>query len=101
MAEQILFTLIVPTSIKDEVVDILIGIDCVSGFNLKSIEGYSKEHSEFDIAEQVEGHRCFYEFDVQILLGQLQVIKTALRPVCQCQAIKYWVTPIYESGHLR
>jgi uncharacterized protein DUF3240 len=100
MAEQLLFTLNVPTNIKDEVVDILIGIECITGFNLKNIEGYSKEHSEFDIAEQVEGHRSFYQFEVHILLPELAIVKTALSPVCKYTPLKYWVTPIVESGHI-
>ncbi|MEM6981720.1 MAG: DUF3240 family protein [Pseudomonadota bacterium] len=100
MAEQLLFTLNVPTNIKDDVVDILIGIDCITGFNLKNIEGYSKEHSEFDIAEQVEGHRSFYQFEVHILLPELAIVKTALSPVCKYTPLKYWVTPIVENGHI-
>ncbi|KTF18364.1 DUF3240 family protein [Pseudoalteromonas sp. H105] len=100
MAEQLLFTLNVPTNIKDEVVDALISLDCISGFNLKKIEGYSKAHSEYDIAEQVEGYRSLYQLEVHILVTQLQTIKTALTPVFKYIKLKYWVTPVIESGHL-
>ncbi|WP_409425561.1 MULTISPECIES: DUF3240 family protein [unclassified Pseudoalteromonas] len=52
------------------------------------------------MAEQVEGHRDFYQFEVHILLSELAILKTALSPVCKYTPLKYWVTPIYESGHI-
>ena len=42
MAEQLLFTINAPTNIKDDVVDILIGIDCITGFNLKKFKAIAK-----------------------------------------------------------
>jgi len=45
MHNQIVFTLNVPTELKDDIVDTLIAQPDISGFNLKTIHGYSKEHS--------------------------------------------------------
>ncbi len=39
MHEQVIFTLNVPTELKDEVVDILIGLPNITGFNLKTMQG--------------------------------------------------------------
>ncbi len=99
MLEQILFTLNVPSALKDELVDQLISHPNISGFNLKKINGYSKEHSLFDIAEQVEGYRDFYQFEVLMAKDEIAMFKEHLKPICQPARLKYWLTPIIEQGH--
>lgn len=99
MTEVLLFTLNAPTSLKDDIVDRLISLPNLSGFNLKKMSGYSKEHSLFDIAEQVEGYRTFYQFEVLIASSELSNLKVCLNPVCQPAKLKYWLTPVIESGH--
>ena len=44
-----LFILISPKELKDELVDLFISMEQLSGFNLKKINGYSREHSSFNI----------------------------------------------------
>lgn len=98
MSEQVIFTLNVPSLLKDDVIDILIDLDYISGFNLNKIQGFSKEHSQFDTAEQVAGHRTFYQFEVLILSTQYIPIKEALKTICQPARLKYWLTPVIDSG---
>ena len=45
---------IVPAEIKDDVIDTLIALEPISGFNLTRIAGYSREHSHFSLRERVE-----------------------------------------------
>lgn len=99
MPESVLFTLNVPTTLKDEVVDKLISLPDVSGFNLKKINGYSKEHSLYDISEQVEGYRAFYQFEVLIIYSEVNALKEALKPICQSARLRYWLTPVIETDH--
>ncbi|PCI58391.1 MAG: hypothetical protein COB45_00525 [Gammaproteobacteria bacterium] len=99
MTEILLFTLNAPTSLKDEIVDRLISLPNLTGFNLNKMNGYSKEHSLFDIAEQVEGYRTFYQFEVLIASNELNMLKECLNPVCQPAKLRYWLTPVIESGH--
>ena len=99
MPEQVIFTLNAPTDLKDEIVDKLISFSNITGFNLSKINGYSKEHSQFDIAEQVEGYRALYQFEVLILFQYTEQLKECLNPICQTAKLKYWLTPVIESNH--
>jgi len=99
MIETLLFTLNVPISLKDDIVDRLLSVPTLTGFNLKKMSGYSKEHSLFDISEQVEGYRAFYQFEVLITSNELTTLKNFLQPVCQPAKLRYWVTPVIENGH--
>ncbi len=99
MTEIVMFTLNVPTSLKDEIIDQLISLPNLSGFNLKKISGYSKEHSLFDISEQVEGYRAFYQFEVLISANEVSKLKEYLKPICEPAKLRYWLTPVIETGH--
>ncbi|WP_085297202.1 DUF3240 family protein [Cognaticolwellia mytili] len=99
MTEELLFTLNVPTSLKDEIVDKLISLPNITGFNLTKMNGYSKEHSLYDISEQVEGYRTFYQFEVLIASHEVNSLKTSLKPICQYAKLRYWLTPVVDSGH--
>ena len=99
MDKQAIFTLNVPVALKDEVVDKLIGLSYITGFNLKRINGYSKEHSQYDILEQVVGYRACFQFEVLIPLIDVETLKISLKPICQPAKLKYWLTPILDSGH--
>ena len=99
MTDVLLFTLHVPASLKDEIIDQLISLPNLTGFNLNKMSGYSKEHSLFDISEQVEGYRAFYQFEVLIDSNEVSMLKACLNPVCQPAKLRYWLTPVIESGH--
>ncbi len=99
MTEALLFTLHAPTSLKDEIVDRLINLPNITGFNLIKLSGYSKEHSLYDISEQVEGYRAFYQFEILVASNEVGELKNGLNPVCQPAKLKYWLTPVMDSGH--
>ena len=99
MSEQVIFTLNVPTDLKDDVVDKLITFSNITGFNLIKINGYSKEHSQYDIGEQVEGYRAIYQIEVLIFLKDIEQLKASLNPICQPAKLKYWITPVIQSDH--
>lgn len=94
-----LFILIAPKELKDDIIDCLISLDILTGFNLKTINGYSKEHSSFNIAEQVEGYRALVQFEVLLKVADKANLIKALKPICHPAKLKYWFLPIIESGH--
>ena len=98
ISEQ-LFILISPKELKDELVDLFISMEQLSGFNLKNINGYSQEHSSFNITEQVEGYREFFQFEVLIKSSDKEILFTQLTPICQAAKLRYWLLPVNESGH--
>lgn len=99
MIKTLIFTVNVPTSLKDEVVDNLMSLPNLTGFNLKTMSGYSKEHSLYDVAEQVEGYRAFYQFEVLVDANDIDDLKESLQPVCHSAKLRYWITPVIDSGH--
>lgn len=100
MDNRQLLIMMVPGDIRDDVVDALIGCADVSGFNMTTIAGYSKEHSQYDLREQVEGYRQFFKFEVMHETAQQADLLAALRPVCTAANIRYWIVPVLEQGHL-
>ena len=95
-----LLIVMVPVELRDDVVDCLMACDHVSGFNMTSMAGYSKEHSQYDLREQVEGYREFFKFEV-MHPGELQMdLLDALRPVCAAGHSRYWIVPVLAQGHL-
>ncbi|GAA6206410.1 MULTISPECIES: DUF3240 family protein [Thalassotalea] len=99
MVDQVIFTLNVPTELKDDVVDVLIALPSITGFNLKNIHGYSKEHSLYDISEQVEGYKSYFQIEVLISKVNIDKLKSNVSSVCPSAKLKYWITPVLDSGH--
>ena len=99
MPEHQLLIVVVPVDIKDDVVDTLIGLEDISGFNLETIAGYSREHSQFSIREQVEGYRQLFRFEIMHRSDQQDRLISSLRPVCAGPHLRYWIVPIVEQGH--
>jgi hypothetical protein len=90
----------VPTEIRDDVVDALIRCVGISGFNMTSMAGYSKEHSQYDLREQVQGHRQLFKFEVLHERHQQDNLLAALRPAAAAGHVRYWTVPVNGHGHL-
>lgn len=90
---------IIPAEIKDDVVDILIALEHISGFNLTRIAGYSREHSHFSLREQVEGYREMYRFEVLHERAREESLIQALGRVSAVVRARYWIVPIRGQGH--
>ncbi len=90
--------LIAPNEIKEDIVDQLIGLSQLSGFSLSEINGYSREHSHFDIREQVEGYRKFQRFEMFLDSDETAAVLMSLKPVCASAAVRYWILPVSTAG---
>lgn len=99
MSEYQILIIVVPEETKDDVVDTLIELDEISGFNLAKIAGYSKENSQFNILEQVEGYRNLFRFEILHTCQQQPQLLKSLDHVCGSAGLRYWITPIIQQGH--
>jgi hypothetical protein len=100
MDELKLLVLIAPVDLKEELVDVLIGHADISGFPLTDAAGYSREHSHFNVQEQVAGYRSFCRFEILHEPDRFRALRAALDSACGNQAVRYWVGPVIEQGHL-
>jgi hypothetical protein len=100
MDDHQLLIMMVPGEIRDDVIDSLSGCEGISGFNMTTMAGFSKEHSQYDLREQVEGYRQFFKFEVMHARTQQEMLMAALRPVCSSASIRYWLVPVLEQGHM-
>ncbi len=98
--QELVFTLITPNELKDDIVDRLMNFDVISGFNLTTINGYSKKHSAYNIEEQVQGYRQLTRFDILINAQDTAQLKAHLSELAQRNKLRYWLTDAIESGHL-
>lgn len=100
MDDRQLLVMMVPGDLRDDVIDSLISGEGISGFNMTTIAGYSREHSQYDLREQVEGYRQLFKFEVMHEPGHQVELLARLRPVCASANIRYWIVPVLEQGHL-
>ncbi len=98
--DNLLFTFVVSKEIKDDVTDQLLANKVISGFNLTTIMGYSKEHCSFSLEEQVRGYQNMYQFEVVLPASYVSALKQCLKDTLHASNIRYWLTPIIETGHI-
>jgi hypothetical protein len=99
-SSSLVFTFIVPNKHKDDVIDQLMQSDIASGFNIFPIMGYSQKHSAFSLEEQVRGYKDMLKFEVVVEQCELEQLKEELRFLFTTIKIRYWTTPVIETGHL-
>jgi len=100
MSEQQILTIVVPVDLRDDVVDTLIGCETISGFNMSTIAGYSREHSQYDLGEQVVGYRELFQFDVMHQNTYQDELLSRLRAGFASATVRYWITSVREQGHV-
>tara|TARA_R110002073_G_scaffold83941_1_gene199900 strand:- start:19 stop:321 length:303 start_codon:yes stop_codon:yes gene_type:complete len=100
MAEMQLLTIVVPIDLRDDVIDALSCFAGISGFNMSAIAGYSREHSQYDVREQVEGCRDLSRFEVMHEFRYQKELLACLRAALTSATARYWITPVSEHGHL-
>lgn len=99
MTDQLLIA-IVPATIREDLIDTLIQYPGVSGFSMLEISGYSREHSQYSLSEQVTGYRNLFRFEVQHDTDQEADLLQLLGDVSSASHARYWIVPISKSGTL-
>ncbi|MEQ8516999.1 MAG: DUF3240 family protein [Chromatocurvus sp.] len=100
MSELQLMVLLAPWPLHEDVVDALMGFDDISGFSSVEAAGFSREHSDFDIAEQVAGARRFSRFEILHAPSQREEILAAIEPLVGREHFRYWVVQPIEAGRI-
>ena len=100
MDDPQLLIMMAPDEIRDDIVDSLTACEGISGFKMTTMAGFSKEHSLYDLREQVEGHRQFFKFEVMHSRKRQAGLLAAFGPVCSSAKVRYWIVPVLEQGHL-
>lgn len=95
-----LLVILVSSTIRDDMVDALIQHTDISGFNLWTINGYSREHSKYSLSEQVAGYQSRHRFEIEHDAEQEAQLLELLGRVCRASHARYWITPIVKSGQL-
>jgi Protein of unknown function (DUF3240) len=90
----------VPGDIREDVIDALIAYEEITGFSLSEISGYSREHSQYNLEEQVAGYRVFYRFEVHHQVAQENDLLRLLDDVCNASHARYWIVPVSRSGSM-
>ncbi|WP_296052936.1 DUF3240 family protein [uncultured Alteromonas sp.] len=98
MTDQCIFSCFVDPETVDSVVDCLLCQSFVSGFSMHRIEGYSKEHANYTVGEQVAGHRSVCRLDIRLQCIELDNLTAALAGLSLQHRIRYWVTPVIDTG---
>ncbi len=98
MNEQQLLTIIIPLSMKNTMVDVLMAYQDITGFTMTEVAGFSRQHSRYSIQDQVEGYRSFYRLEVVLEITQ---VRPLLRHLCQFKErypLRYWLLPLTDAG---
>ena len=97
---RLLLTLYLDKQLEADLVDSLIGLDCVSGFTLSPVFGFSREHVQLDRDEQVAGSRKQLKVEVIHSSADTDRILCALSALNGYHAPRYIVTALLDEGHL-
>ncbi|MGQ8365128.1 DUF3240 family protein [Glaciecola sp. 1036] len=93
-----ILTLFFSKNLYDDLVDCLMSNEDIAGFTINQVQGFSRQHAQYDVAEQVAGYRNLYSVDILISNEQLEKTLNAFSEIGSDHPLRYWVTPVTESG---
>lgn len=100
MPDTRLLVLLAPAERRDGLVDALMESAEISGFTLTPALGFSREHSDFSLREQVAGYRDYSRFEILLEADQQERVLEALREAAGNERLRYWITAVPQTGHL-
>lgn len=81
-------------------VDALMMSEAVSGFTMSAVDGFSRQHSRYDVAEQVAGYRRMCRVEIRQNAEDQPELLATLARAAGSERIQYWVTPLLCAGSL-
>ena len=97
---ECVLTLIVLREIEDALTDWLLDYHVELVFTSQPVSCHGLAHTELDTAEQVTGRQQRLSVQVQLPLDEARDVCARLRQAFPRAAIRYWITPVLETGHL-
>ncbi|MCA1768102.1 MAG: DUF3240 family protein [Idiomarina sp.] len=85
---------------KAEVVDCLLQVDSLSGFSLYDIEGFSRRHESFDLAEQIRGARRMLTAEIICSDAEVKLVQSELKKLHFKEPVRYNVLELDDCGHV-
>lgn len=100
MPETVNLTVYVEQKRKEDVIDCLLPLTCISGFSISPCFGYSRDNAQLDLAEQVAGGRQLFKLDILHNDKDTNAIISALQSVNTPNPMRYVVSPVISHGHI-
>lgn len=85
---------------KADVVDCLLQVDSISGFSLYDVEGFSRRHEVFDLAEQIRGARRVLSAEIICTGDDIALIQNELKQLHFKEPVRYLLVPLEDIGHI-
>lgn len=98
--EQSLLVLIADRRMKEPLFDWLLGYHDDLVFTSHVVECHGVEHAVLSLREQVSGTQPRLMVQLQIPLQDARRLCAALGTAFPAAGIRYWITPVLETGHL-
>jgi len=84
---------------KADLVDCLIQLECLSGFSLYDIDGFSRNHERYDIGEQIRGARRMIMAEIICSGEDVTHIREALSELHFNEPVRFSMQKIEDVGH--
>ena len=100
MPDTVNLTVYVEQKGKEDVIDCLLPLTCISGFSISPCFGYSRDNAKLDLAEQVAGGRQLWKLDILHSDKDTNAIISALQSVNTHNPMRYVLSPVISHGHI-
>lgn len=97
---ECVLTLIVLREIEDTLVDWLLDYHAELVFTSQPVDCHGLPHTQLDTAEQVTGRQQRWSVQIQLPVEAARDVCERLRTEFPRAQIRYWMTPVLESGHI-
>jgi len=96
-----LLVLIVPVTRRNEVVDLFMEMEGVSGFTRSPAAGFSREHSHFSLREAVQGFEDQERFEILLDAERVDALLQELTAISGRDRFFFWTSPVARQGRLQ
>ncbi len=96
---MMLFTIIAPPAMEEELIDWLLIRPDITGFTTQSAHGHGTGH-QMTLAEQVTGRRQQITFMIQIQKQFAETILADLKQGFSGSGLHYWLLPLLDNGSI-
>lgn len=92
--------LIVSRELEDALIDWLLDYHAELIFTSQAVSCHGLSHTQLDTAEQVTGKQQRLSVQIQLSVDEAREVCARLHQAFPRAQIRYWITPVLESGQL-